>query len=660
MKKLSLIIFLLLIASMVSAQKRPIDSLIAKLNQLDFVYNTGNGLMQRILAMPRGDFELLKNERQNLVKAESTGNTLKQLFALRIIDELDFYKGDLPGVLNIDLKGIRLSRESRNNLYLGSFLQKAGLIYALTGDDKKSLDYARQALAAAIIGRDTLLTIDILSNIETSYTKLKKPDSALFYARRELRLFTNYTKPNRQVIEGEVMGDMAEAMNTANQPDSSLKYSRKALLLEMGQSRRLNPELLNIISNSFLKKGQPDSALKFALQSYKLLLPEKRWDLLADACAALSKSYENRDDKKSLFYLKALIASSDSSRLNVNAAKFQLLADRDKQYDQDLRDAREKLNVRIRLYLAVGAAFAMMIIGIILWYNFKRQKMNNRLLSEQKKEIETQRDEIGKALYELKITQTQLIQSEKMASLGELTAGIAHEIQNPLNFVNNFSEVNKELLTELKQELAAQNYEEVSAIADDVIGNEEKINHHGKRADAIVRGMLQHSQSGSGTKELTNINALADEYIRLAYHGLRAKDKSFNAEIITHFDESLPKINVIPQDIGRVLLNLLNNAFYAVNQKLKTVSANYRSEVSITTTLEKNIVFIAVKDNGIGIPDAIKEKIMQPFFTTKPTGEGTGLGLSLTYDIVVKGHGGTITVNTKEGEFTEFTISLPA
>jgi len=273
--------------------------------------------------------------------------------------------------------------------------------------------------------------------------------------------------------------------------------------------------------------------------------------------------------------------------------------------------------------------------------------------------LEAAKQQVDKTLTELKAAQTQLIQTEKMASLGELTAGIAHEIQNPLNFVNNFSDVNKELLTELKQELAAKNYEEVDAIADDVIGNEEKINHHGKRADAIVKGMLQHSQSGSGAKESTNINSLADEYMRLAYHGLRAKDKNFNAEMVTHFDADLPKINVIGQDIGRVMLNLFNNAFYAVNKKQKTVGANYKPEVIVSTSNGNNQIIIKVKDNGIGIPDAIKEKIMQPFFTTKPTGEGTGLGLSLTYDMVVKGHGGSIKVQSIEGEGSEFIIQLP-
>ena len=273
--------------------------------------------------------------------------------------------------------------------------------------------------------------------------------------------------------------------------------------------------------------------------------------------------------------------------------------------------------------------------------------------------LHTEKRRAEDALINLQAAQKQLIQSEKMASLGELTAGIAHEIQNPLNFVNNFSEVNREMIDELEEELKAGNIDDALAIAADIKQNEEKINHHGKRADSIVKGMLQHSHSSAGEKQVTNLNSIADEFFKLSYHGLRAKDKSFNAELITKFDESLPKVYVIPQDIGRVMLNLFNNAFYAVNQKSKTAGANYKPEVSVSTSFENGQVIIEVKDNGIGIPDEIKDKIMQPFFTTKPTGEGTGLGLSLTYDMVVKGHGGSITLDTKEGEYSAFTISIP-
>jgi signal transduction histidine kinase len=297
------------------------------------------------------------------------------------------------------------------------------------------------------------------------------------------------------------------------------------------------------------------------------------------------------------------------------------------------------------------------------------------LMKEKNEELQRMVDErtiqLQNTIHELKSTQSQLIQSEKMASLGELTAGIAHEIQNPLNFVNNFAEVSEELLQELKGELEKGDIDEAKAISDDVIQNLSKINHHGKRASDIVKGMLEHSRKSTGEKEPTDINALCDEYLRLAYHGLRAKDKEFNATMETHFDPNLPKIAVIPQDIGRVVLNLINNAFYAVKERTNLLNlakqsgdANltdlaYQPTVTITTQLIANTqLLIAVKDNGSGIPDAIKGKIFQPFFTTKPTGQGTGLGLSLSYDIV-KAHGGELNVETKEGEGSDFFITLP-
>ena len=280
-----------------------------------------------------------------------------------------------------------------------------------------------------------------------------------------------------------------------------------------------------------------------------------------------------------------------------------------------------------------------------------------KLVKERTAEIMQQKEELEHTLIELRSTQTQLIQSEKMASLGELTAGIAHEIQNPLNFVNNFSEVNKELLVEMKEEIDKGNMDEVKTIAADIISNEEKINHHGKRADAIVKGMLQHSRSSSGVKEPTDINTLCDEYLRLSYHGLRAKDKSFNATYNTGFDNSISSINIVSQDIGRVILNLLTNAFYAVNEKKMLNIEGYEPTVSISTKKIGDKVEIRVTDNGRGIPQNIVEKIFQPFFTTKPTGQGTGLGLSLSYDIV-KAHGGELKVETKEGEGTIFSIIL--
>jgi two-component system NtrC family sensor kinase len=284
----------------------------------------------------------------------------------------------------------------------------------------------------------------------------------------------------------------------------------------------------------------------------------------------------------------------------------------------------------------------------------------DRLVEERTAELTRQKDELQEAVKLLQTTQQQLIQSEKLASLGELTAGIAHEIQNPLNFVNNFSEVSMELIDEMGEELANGNNEEVIAIATDIKQNLEKIRHHGKRADGIVKGMLQHSRASSSTMEPTDINNLADEYLRLAYHGLRAKDKSFNADLVTHFEEGMAAVNMVPQDIGRVLLNLFNNAFYAVQKKQKLGIEGYRPVVEVSTLRKNDELEVKVRDNGTGIPEEIKDKILQPFFTTKPTGEGTGLGLSLSYDIIVKAHSGKIEINSTEGEYTEFVISIPA
>ena len=353
-------------------------------------------------------------------------------------------------------------------------------------------------------------------------------------------------------------------------------------------------------------------------------------------------------------------------------------------------DALEKYNPEFyskwENYISAGILFALIWTATILIINNRQRKAQEKqqLINEQrerelkiaeqlKAELEIQvtertaaltlqKEELINALSNLKSTQVQLIQSEKMASLGELTAGIAHEIQNPLNFVNNFAEINAELIEEMLEELEKGNLEDAKALANDISANEQKINHHGKRADAIVKGMLQHSRNNSGQKEPTDINKLADEYLRLAYHGLRAKDKTFNSTMLTNFDESIGKINIISQDMGRVILNLITNAFYAVNEQKKAMANSpekkYEPTVTVNTKKENDKIIISVIDNGNGIPKKVIEKIFQPFFTTKPTGEGTGLGLSMSYEIVTKGHNGELKVVTKEGEGSEFTIIL--
>jgi two-component system, NtrC family, sensor kinase len=307
--------------------------------------------------------------------------------------------------------------------------------------------------------------------------------------------------------------------------------------------------------------------------------------------------------------------------------------------------------------------YFLLVVAIIrsyTGYRSRRLHLENIALEEK---IHQRTLELKKSLEDLKSTQSQLIQSEKMASLGELTAGIAHEIQNPLNFVNNFSEVNTELLTELKdgpiRKLSPVDKTEAEEIIENLLQNQEKINFHGNRADSIVKSMLQHSRKSTDQKESIDINALADEYLRLSYHGIRAKDKVFNASLHTDFDATIGEISVIPQEMGRVLLNLYNNAFYAVTEKKKKSGTEYEPTVTVSTRKIKDKIEIEVKDNGMGIPKQMLDKIYQPFFTTKPSGEGTGLGLSLSFDIITKGHGGTMNVDTKEGEYTRFIIHLP-
>jgi signal transduction histidine kinase len=348
-------------------------------------------------------------------------------------------------------------------------------------------------------------------------------------------------------------------------------------------------------------------------------------------------------------YLKQSMLLKDSLFSSEKVNKVQNLSLNEslkkQQQEQTKKEAVQQYKSSIKIYSLVAGLAGLLILIFILYRNNRQRQAANK--------------KIEKAYTDLKSTQAQLIQSEKMASLGELTAGIAHEIQNPLNFVNNFSEVSIEMADEMEDAVLKSDREEIISIASGIKENLQKIVHHGKRADAIVKGMLQHSRANFGKKELTDINNLADEYLRLSYHGLRAKDKSFNANFTTNFDESIDKIEVVPQDIGRVLLNLFTNAFYAVTEKKKQVKENYEPTVSVSTKKTGNKIEVSVKDNGNGIPQKVVDKIFQPFFTTKPTGQGTGLGLSLSYDIV-KAHGGELKVETKEGEGATFVITIPS
>jgi two-component system NtrC family sensor kinase len=634
------------------AQKGRNDSLIAKLNTRPD-NETRLPLLEQLSAYSNDFATIQKYANQGLTLSVRLNQPVEEEKFLELISSAEEQTADFPSSLATSLRGVQLSERLNDNHFKSIFLLMIGLAYYFEDDNIRNLNYAQKAFQVSSLAKDTSAMIKISSNLESFYIHTKKPDSARFFVNIEYRLVVHSKNSKIRARMGILWGDMGEVQSGLNHPDSALLYFYRSVPFNRSihdTSHVASTE--NRIALAYLTISLPDSAKKYALDAYQLALKRNRYDLAADAAKTLSGLFEETNAAKSLFYYKAAMAAKDSVNGENKTKRFQAAIYAEQQRQADLSYAATNYQDKIRFFAAIAGLLLVTIVGLILWFTYKRQRKSNVLLLQQKQQVEN-------TLQELRLTQQQLIQSEKMASLGELTAGIAHEIQNPLNFVNNFSEVSVELVDEMEEELDKGDISEAKSIGADLKENLKKIRHHGKRADFIVKGMLLHSRNSSGEKELTNINTMADEFLKLSYQGLRAKDKNFNAALVTNFDENLPMVNIAHQDIGRVLLNMFNNAFYAVNQKQKTAGTGYKPEVMISISLEKNDLAIKVKDNGNGIPDAIKDKIMQPFFTTKPTGEGTGLGLSLSYDIVVKGHGGNIVVNTKEGEFTEFIVTLP-
>jgi len=567
-------------------------------------------------------------------------------------------RGGLVESIKITFGVIPQAIATSDNRVLTQDYNNLGLCYQVLKNYHKSIDYYLLFIRVAERNHYADYQVTAYNNIARVYFDIGNIDSASYYNNKAYAtaIGTNNVKNIAYLIRN--FGTVAVAKGDYKK---AIDYFRKSIIvLHVKTNHYLLSEDNRKLADAYLHLKQTDSALYFAKGAYDEGKLDKDPEMIMKAADMLASIYSSTGDYKNAWlYQQEKIVNGDSLFSREKSLQVQNLTfneDQRRQKEMEVRNAEE---ARMRFYLLLGVLGVFVLIAAILLFANSQRKKANKILQQRNEQIETQHKALEKSLSDLKTTQKQLIQSEKMASLGELTAGIAHEIQNPLNFVNNFSEVSAELTQELKAELQNGNTEDAIAIAGDLEQNLQKITHHGRRADAIVKGMLQHSQVGSGSKEPTNINALADECMRLSYHGLRAKDKTFNAELVTHLDQSLPKVNVIPQDMVRVMLNLFNNAFYAVNQKLKMSDEAYKPEVALTTSSGDGQIVIKVKDNGVGIPDNIKEKIMQPFFTTKPTGEGTGLGLSLTYDMVVKGHGGSINVNTKEGHYTEFTITLP-
>lgn len=517
----------------------------------------------------------------------------------------------------------------------------------------QSIDYYKQ-LDSPLLMLDAPYLFLQMARCKTQ----QKSDSSSIYYDTALQYFNLY---NSTPLEyAHFYQEKAVDFISKNALDSAMHYIIKASAikdsLQLGISSYFGDLIPDYYKGSiYVLQGKPKQAISFLEKECNNLKPLNIRVPLINSLDLLAKAYADAGDNAQAYAtLKEAFDLKTQNAREINDTRILNFETEKKMQENEtallLLAAQNKSDEKIKLYLkGMLLLLALLAVSLGIFYTNKK-KSNKQLTSKNLK--------LAHTLDQLQATQALLIQSEKMASLGELTAGIAHEIQNPLNFVNNFSELNEELLGEMKDELSKGKTDEAIAIANDLIENERKINHHGKRADAIVKGMLQHSRISSGRKESVDINALCDEYLRLAYHGLRAKDKSFTANFKTDFDNALHKIDVVPQDIGRAILNIINNAFYAVNEKGKQHIPGYEPHVFLSTKKSNGNIEIIIRDNGNGIPESIIEKIFQPFFTTKPTGEGTGLGLSLSYDII-KAHGGKLAVRSKVNEETEFTIQLP-
>ena len=532
---------------------------------------------------------------------------------------------------------------------LTSIHNSIGLLYGRTDKTDKQIFHYKETKRLAEVLKDTLFLGSVNMNLGNSYIRLNKLDSALVMEQNAERFFVQ--SGNKQYLS-RVFQLIGSIYMKKGNTTKAIKYYRKAIKsgIEQNGLVALSGVYSRLSEFYLIKEKNSDSCLYYARKNLSLRVSMGSKNM-GEVYSLLYRSYQlnNKIDSAYKYQGLALVANDSTHKEQVkNLSDFQNRSFDEQFQLQELEKDKIQIQSKITTYSLLAGLAVLFIVGFILYQNNRQKQKANVVLEN--------------TLTKLKSTQAQLIQSEKLASLGELTAGIAHEIQNPLNFVNNFSELSVELIGELREERSKQEGGRDEGLEDEILSdisqNLEKITHHGKRASSIVKGMLEHSRMSSNVKELTDINALTDEYLRLSYHGLRAKDKSFNALLKTNFDENIEKINIVSQDIGRVILNLITNAFYAVNEKKKGNLDGYEPTVSVSSKKIDTKIEIKINDNGSGIPEKVLDKIFQPFFTTKPTGQGTGLGLSLSYDII-KAHGGTLECESVVGEGTTFMIKLP-
>jgi two-component system, NtrC family, sensor kinase len=562
--------------------------------------------------------------------------------------------GNFPKSLKMHLDALKIAEEINDLDGLVRIYNQLGLFYSSQKDHKKAIETYFVGVRIARKIHDKNLEQILISNIGADYAFLDNLDSARFYTQSAYLLAKKQNKSNINVHLMNLANVNARAKNYL----VALNYYRESLpYSQLINDNTVLGQTYFEMADVFKKINQHDSTFIYAKKSLKIAVETNHISIIYGSNNLLSELYSKIDVEKSYQYFKDATAAKDNMFNQEKAKQIENISFAENLKKQELIDAEKESKNRqwsIALLSIIGFIF---LISIILYRNNRIQNKANRLLSKQKVEIELQRSKAENALNELESTQMQLVQKEKLASLGEITAGIAHEIQNPLNFVNNFSELSIELADELKEEfdkinIPTEKKEYLEELLHDLTKNQERIHGHGKRASSIVSNMLEHSRSSDGEAQITDINKLAEEYLSLSYHGMRAKNKSFNADYQLVVDENLPMVKVNQQDIGRVLLNLFNNAFYAASQ-------SDNPTIRVITKRENDYLIIEVIDNGKGISKDILPKIFQPFFTTKPTGEGTGLGLSLSYDIITKGNNGKIEVLSEEGKGATFVVKLP-
>jgi signal transduction histidine kinase len=616
-----------------------------------------------LLSDDKAPLPLLEEAKVLYELSQNKKDAYLETFALSMYGQGYRITGNFTKALQYHFKAIEMAKALKDNSVIGYALNQSAHIYKDREENEKAIEVYKQSIEYSKTGDIEVFRFYPYMNLGFVYLNANHADSALHYSSQAVRmldaLMKNEKPDNRAIIERSLyvytLSNLASAYSKMKDKAQADYYFNKALQIVntySGSKTRYFQFFFFNLAKHYQRYQLIDSSLYAARQAILSVAGTPVGYLASGPAKMLSDYYEKVNADSAVKYLKLYLQGNEVMNSTRVTQQLQMMTVEEEERKAEIERAEQSYRQKLVLYSLVGG---LVLLAFFATYMVRANRIRQRI----NKEISQQKNQLEQTLGELKATQAQLIQSEKMASLGELTAGIAHEIQNPLNFVNNFSEVSNELISEMVEEVDRGNTKEVKEIARDVQQNLEKILHHGKRADAIVRGMLQHSRTSTGQKEPTDINALADEYLRLAYHGLRAKDNAFSASFKTDLDPVIGNIKIVPQDIGRVLLNLINNAFYAVDEKKRQQPEGYEPTVTVSTKKRADKVEIKVSDNGNGIPENIREKIFQPFFTTKPTGQGTGLGLSLSYDIVTKGHGGEIQVQAKVDQGTSLVVLLP-